>query len=104
MSPFDDKEKKRKELESRIESFRKSEDQKASGAGENYPSIWKGFYLIGTLGFVIGISLMVGVGVGVYLDNRWHTKPWLTIVGILIGLAAAFVGASDLLKSSGEGQ
>lgn len=94
MDPFDEEEQQRKALESRINEFKKSDRE------DDAPPVWRGFAAVGTLGFVIGVSLMLGVGIGVYLDNRWHTKPWLSIVGLLLGLAAAAKGAYELLRTS----
>lgn len=42
-----------------------------------------------TLGFGIAISLAVLVGGGVWLDIRFNTAPWLTIIGLALGLVAA---------------
>lgn len=42
-----------------------------------------------TLGFGIAISLAVLAGGGVWLDTRLDTAPWLTIVGLFLGLIAA---------------
>jgi ATP synthase protein I len=35
------------------------------------------------------VSPLVGFFVGSWLDGRFHTSPWLGIVGLVIGFAAA---------------
>lgn len=35
------------------------------------------------------ISPLAGFGLGVWLDRRWHTAPWLAIVGLILGFVAA---------------
>jgi F0F1-type ATP synthase assembly protein I len=34
----------------------------------------------------------VGIGLfaGRWADQRWHTEPWLTLIGVLIGVVAGF--------------
>ncbi len=42
------------------------------------------------LGLEMGISVIIGVGVGHYLlDEKLGWEPWGTIFGIIIGLGAA---------------
>ena len=44
---------------------------------------------LSTVGIEIGVAVGIGFGVGHYLDGRWGTKPWLTILLGLCGLIAA---------------
>ena len=52
--------------------------------------------LIGQLGklSIIGIQMVVstfiGLGIGLYLDDKFETSPWLTIFFLIIGIAAGF--------------
>ena len=41
------------------------------------------------LGCSIVAALIVCIGGGVWLDNRFGTKPVLTLLGVVLGLAAA---------------
>ncbi len=36
---------------------------------------------------VFSITVVTGVVAGVLLDQRFHTLPWLTLTGLLVGLA-----------------
>jgi ATP synthase protein I len=42
------------------------------------------------LGIFFGVAIALGLALGHWLDKRWHTEPWLGIVGLLIGVAAGF--------------
>lgn len=42
------------------------------------------------IGIFFGVALGIGVFAGSWLDGRFHTKPWLTLVGMLLGIAAWF--------------
>lgn len=44
---------------------------------------------VGTLGLEVALSIMVGLFGGQWLDGRFGTSPWLTLLGSAFGLAAA---------------
>ena len=46
----------------------------------------------------IGMELAVPAGVGAWLDFKYGTMPWLTILGALIGGYLAFRGLMQLLR------
>lgn len=52
--------------------------------------------LIG-VGFFIGVSIVSGVAVGLWLDNRFDTGPVLAIIGLLLGITVAFYGVFQML-------
>ena len=58
-------------------------DDKKKNAGQLYEAL--------TLGFVFPVSTVVGYGIGYGLDKWLHTKPWLTIIFTVFGIAGAFV-------------
>lgn len=59
--------------------------------------------LLGGLGFMLALSALLGAVVGHYLDRRWETEPWLTLVGTLLGMAAGFYELMTVLGQLGEG-
>jgi ATP synthase protein I len=52
--------------------------------------------LIG-VGFYVGISIVAGVGIGLWLDNKFNTKPILVIVGLFLGIFMAGFGMYRML-------
>lgn len=38
----------------------------------------------------MGLSVLIGWGIGRWLDKKFHTDPWLMIVFLLFGVAAGF--------------
>ena len=52
--------------------------------------------LIG-VGFYIGICIVGGVFIGLWLDNKFDTRPIFLLVGLVIGLVAAFGGVYQML-------
>jgi ATP synthase protein I len=45
-----------------------------------------------TVGTTLVACIVLGYLLGSYLDPRLGTSPWLTVVGVLLGTAAGFVG------------
>jgi len=49
-------------------------------------------------GLEMVISVVIGAAIGVYLDRYFGTKPWLTLVFIILGTIAGFIGLFRLMK------
>ena len=52
--------------------------------------------LIG-VGWFIGISILLGVVAGLWLDNKYDTKPLFVIIGLVLGLIVAGYGVYRML-------
>ncbi len=50
---------------------------------------WQVLALITELGFTVGFSLLIGIGVGWWLDGKFGTRPIFTLIGLFLGLASA---------------
>jgi ATP synthase protein I len=61
---------------------------------------WKALGGPGTLGIEIALSVAVGLFGGSWLDEKFSTKPWLTLIGLGYGLAAAGRAIYRALQSS----
>jgi ATP synthase protein I len=48
----------------------------------------------------MGVAVAVGYGVGVWLDSKLGTKPYLTVVFLLLGIAAGFIGLVRVAKEA----
>lgn len=49
---------------------------------------WKGVGTYGTVGLELALSIFLGLFVGQWLDGKFDTAPWLTILGVGYGVAA----------------
>jgi ATP synthase protein I len=56
---------------------------------------WKGLGTYGTVGLEFGLSVLVGLAGGNWLDGRFGTGPWLALTGMGFGIAA---GVRTLLR------
>ncbi|HVJ17866.1 MAG TPA: AtpZ/AtpI family protein [Polyangiaceae bacterium] len=59
---------------------------------------WKGLGTHGTVGLEIALSVTVGLLGGQWLDKKFGTSPWLTIIGLAYGIAAAVRALYRALK------
>lgn len=53
-----------------------------------------------SLGFQIALSIVIGLAIGVYLDRRFETQPWLTLIFLGFGIAAGFRNIGLAIKKS----
>jgi F0F1-type ATP synthase assembly protein I len=54
-------------------------------------STWKALGELSSLGVAMVLATMIGLGGGYYADRWLGTSPWLTLIGLGFGIAAAFV-------------
>jgi ATP synthase protein I len=43
-----------------------------------------------SLGLSVSLSLFIGLAVGIYLDRRFETSPWCTLIFLVLGIIAGF--------------
>jgi len=55
----------------------------------------------GSLGLSVALSIVIGLALGVFLDrNVFHTTPWLTLIGLGLGIAAGYRNIGLAIKKS----
>jgi ATP synthase protein I len=55
-----------------------------------------------SLGLQIALSIFIGLAIGVYLDRRFDTQPWLTLIFLGFGIAAGFKNIALAIKKSSK--
>ena len=66
---------------------------------------WEGALKLSGIGFYIAGCIILGVVLGVWLDNKVDVSPLFTLLGLGFGLIAAFFGTYRMLLSAlGGGQ
>jgi ATP synthase protein I len=43
-----------------------------------------------SLGLSVSLSIFIGLTVGIYLDRRFETSPWCTLIFLVLGIIAGF--------------
>jgi ATP synthase protein I len=51
------------------------------------PSMLDALSLASGIGIQFAASVLVGLGLGWFLDRVFHTSPWLLLAGIILGIA-----------------
>jgi len=51
----------------------------------------KNLTYISQIAFIMLTPILGGVYLGNYLDTKWGTSPWILLIGVLIGIATAFM-------------
>lgn len=50
------------------------------------------------LGLRLGLSVVIGIGGGVLLDNWAGTSPLFTLIGVVVGIGAAMYSIWDVAR------
>ncbi|MDY7033717.1 MAG: AtpZ/AtpI family protein [Thermodesulfobacteriota bacterium] len=50
------------------------------------------------IGLEMGLSIVIGLAIGWWLDRLFGTKPWLSLVFLIFGLVAGFRSLFRLLR------
>lgn len=52
---------------------------------------WKALAELSTIGMTMVLATFIGLAGGYFADRWLGTKPWLTLIGLGLGIAAGFV-------------
>jgi ATP synthase protein I len=61
---------------------------------------WKSLGEVASIGMTMVVATVIGLGAGYYGDRWLGTTPWLTLVGLLFGIAAGFVNLFRSAKAA----
>jgi ATP synthase protein I len=65
-------------------------------------SAWKALGELSTVGLTLVVATVLGLAGGYYLDGWLGTSPWLTLIGLLLGIAAGFVNLFRTVNRAGR--
>jgi ATP synthase protein I len=51
-----------------------------------------------SLGLSVSLSIFIGLAVGIYLDRRFETSPWCTLIFLVIGIIACFRNIAMVIR------
>ena len=69
--------------------------------GEEDKGLLKRLVWLSSVGISMVVATFIGLYIGVYLDNVFSTRPWFTIIFLIIGIAAGFRNIYILIKKYG---
>jgi ATP synthase protein I len=67
-------------------------------AGE--PSSWKALGDVAQVGIALVVATVIGLAGGYYADRWLGSSPWLTLIGLGVGIAAGFVNLFRSVKAA----
>jgi ATP synthase protein I len=70
----------------------KEEREVENGESKDKDGAWRHALRFSAVGLEMGVAVAIGYGAGWWLDETFGTKPYLTLVMLLLGIAAAFLG------------
>ena len=53
-----------------------------------------------SLGLSVSLSIFIGLAVGVYLDRRFETSPWCTLIFLILGIIAGFRNIAIVIRKT----
>ena len=53
-----------------------------------------------SLGLSVALSIFIGLAVGIYLDRRFETSPWFTLIFLVIGIIAGFRNIAMVIRKT----
>jgi ATP synthase protein I len=53
-----------------------------------------------SLGFSVALAIFIGLAVGIYLDRRFKTSPWFTLIFLVIGIIAGFRNIAIVIRKT----
>ena len=51
-----------------------------------------------SLGISVALAIFIGLGFGVWLDRKFDTSPWLTLIFLVFGIIAGFRNIARVIK------
>ncbi|MCC6747656.1 MAG: AtpZ/AtpI family protein [Deltaproteobacteria bacterium] len=64
--------------------------------------MWRAALRYSAVGLEMGVAVLVGYGAGWWLDKKFGTKPYLSLVMLLVGIAAGFLALIRVAKEVGR--
>jgi len=58
----------------------------------------------GSIGLQMGLSVAIGLVIGLALDRYLGTTPWMALVFLILGVIAGFLALFRLLKEIQKGE
>ena len=65
-------------------------------------SAWKALGELSTVGLTLVLATVIGLAGGYYLDKWLGTSPWLTLIGLVLGIASGFVNLFRTVNRAGR--
>jgi len=55
-----------------------------------------------SIGLSVALSIFIGLGIGLYLDRKFDTQPWLMLLFLGFGIVAGYKNIGLAIKKSSK--
>ncbi|MCZ4281806.1 AtpZ/AtpI family protein [Kiloniella laminariae] len=86
------------DLDTRLRAARERQEKVNKPASRNQAEMASGMAVGFRIAVEIVAALIMGFGIGYYLDLWLGTKPWLMIIFFFLGIGAAFINVIRVAK------
>ena len=59
---------------------------------------YKDLAYFSSLGISVALAIFIGLGIGVWLDRKFDTSPWFTLIFLVFGIIAGFRNIALVIK------
>lgn len=56
--------------------------------------------MVSSVGLLVAVATLIGLGIGSWLDSKLGTKPWLAFVFTIVGLAAGIYESARIILNA----
>ncbi|MEA1889353.1 MAG: AtpZ/AtpI family protein [Pseudomonadota bacterium] len=77
-------------------------ERKRRARERNERSAWFGLGMFGLVGWSVAIPTILGISIGIWLDNRWPGQVSWTLTFLIIGIALGSLNAWYWVKQESE--
>ncbi len=84
---------KKKQDEQFKREIRRKEERKARGRAEKEHSVWFGLGMFGLVGWAVAIPTLLGIALGIWLDNKFGGPYSWTLMMLFIGMVLGCINA-----------
>ena len=77
---------------------KKIEDESLGSLKEERRKFYRQLGRVSAIGLEMGLCVAIGLAIGYFLDRYFQTKPWLTIIFLILGIVAGFRSLFSLTK------
>jgi ATP synthase protein I len=71
------------------------------GKGDREHGVFKGLATLSSMGIAMVLCTFIGLLMGIYIDKYFGTKPWFTIIFLVLGIVAGFKNMYEMIKKYG---
>lgn len=70
---------------------------------EDDKKLVKQLFHVSSIGFSLVLAIFIGLVAGIFIDRKFGTAPWFTLIFLILGIIAGFRNVFYIFKKYGLG-